>query len=132
MSYFDGKDILITGGTGTVGTVLVETILAKSAPNRLIVFSRDEHKQFFMAKKFPNNNNNDSPLSKQKRWDQSYKQKQKDIKMLSRIQEAGTIAMAFDEYNMLSLVEANTYKFKTKVQVLIKLHGWKSNKTLWW
>jgi N-acetylneuraminate synthase/N,N'-diacetyllegionaminate synthase len=53
MSYFDGKDILITGGTGTVGTVLVETILAKSAPNRLIVFSRDEHKQFFMAKKFP-------------------------------------------------------------------------------
>eukprot|EP00942_MAST-04A_sp_MAST-4A-sp1_P014357 g14357.t1 len=53
MSYFDGKNILITGGTGTVGTVLVETILAISTPSRLIVFSRDEHKQFFMAKKFP-------------------------------------------------------------------------------
>ena len=53
MSTFDGKSVLITGGTGTLGTILVESILKSSSPRRLIVFSRDEHKQFFMAKKYP-------------------------------------------------------------------------------
>ncbi len=48
------KSILITGGTGSLGQCLVETIL-KRYPDvaRLVVFSRDEQKQFQMAQRFP-------------------------------------------------------------------------------
>lgn len=50
----NGKSILITGGTGSLGQELVKTIFA-SYPNvkKVVVFSRDEQKQFFMAQKFP-------------------------------------------------------------------------------
>lgn len=50
---FDGKSILITGGTGSFGHQYVRTILAKYKPARLIVFSRDELKQFEMQELFP-------------------------------------------------------------------------------
>jgi len=44
----DGKTILLTGGTGSFGKKFVETALAKHAPKRIIVFSRDELKQHDM------------------------------------------------------------------------------------
>ena len=49
---FDKKNILITGGTGSFGKKCVEIILNKYKPNKLIVFSRDELKQFEMAQIF--------------------------------------------------------------------------------
>lgn len=49
----DGKNILITGGTGSFGKKCVEIILKRYKPNKLIVFSRDELKQFEMAQQFP-------------------------------------------------------------------------------
>jgi UDP-N-acetylglucosamine 4,6-dehydratase len=50
----DDKRILITGGTGSLGTKLVETILTRyPGVQRLVVFSRDEQKQFAMAQRFP-------------------------------------------------------------------------------
>ena len=49
----DGKSILITGGTGSFGHRFVQTVLQKSTPRRLIVFSRDEMKQYEMQQKFP-------------------------------------------------------------------------------
>lgn len=49
---FDGKSILITGGTGSFGKRMVKTILANYKPRRLIIFSRDELKQFEMAQVF--------------------------------------------------------------------------------
>jgi UDP-N-acetylglucosamine 4,6-dehydratase/5-epimerase len=45
---FNNKNILITGGTGSFGRCCVNTILNRFQPNRLIVFSRDELKQFEM------------------------------------------------------------------------------------
>ena len=47
--------ILITGGTGSFGNTFVPTTLAKYKPNKLIIYSRDEMKQWEMAKKFQNN-----------------------------------------------------------------------------
>ncbi|WP_395672958.1 UDP-N-acetylglucosamine 4,6-dehydratase (inverting) [Phenylobacterium sp.] len=41
----DGKVILITGGTGSFGRRLVETVLSRAKPRKLIVYSRDELKQ---------------------------------------------------------------------------------------
>ena len=49
---FDGKSVLITGGTGSFGRMAVRTILATSRPTRLVVYSRDELKQFEMAQEF--------------------------------------------------------------------------------
>jgi UDP-N-acetylglucosamine 4,6-dehydratase (inverting) len=44
--------ILLTGGTGSFGNVFVPLTLAKFSPKKLIVYSRDEMKQWEMAKKF--------------------------------------------------------------------------------
>jgi UDP-N-acetylglucosamine 4,6-dehydratase len=50
---FDNTSILITGGTGSFGKQMVKTILERYKPSRLIVFSRDELKQFEMEQVFP-------------------------------------------------------------------------------
>ncbi len=47
-----GKSILITGGTGSFGSAFVPMTLAKYNPKRLVIYSRDEMKQWEMAKKF--------------------------------------------------------------------------------
>lgn len=49
----NGKQILITGGTGSFGKETVRTILNNYNPQKLIVFSRDELKQFEMSQEFP-------------------------------------------------------------------------------
>ncbi|MDT0602854.1 MULTISPECIES: UDP-N-acetylglucosamine 4,6-dehydratase (inverting) [Thalassotalea] len=45
---FDNKVILITGGTGSFGKLYVKTLLARYKPRKIIIFSRDELKQFEM------------------------------------------------------------------------------------
>lgn len=49
---FSGKSILITGGTGSFGRKYVETLLKNNKPGRIVVFSRDELKQYEMAQRF--------------------------------------------------------------------------------
>jgi len=54
----DNKNILITGATGSFGYKCVKTLLEKYKPNKLIIFSRDEQKQYemsqiFSEKKYP-------------------------------------------------------------------------------
>ena len=49
----DGATVLITGGTGSFGKRFVSHVLATWKPERLIVFSRDELKQFQMRQQFP-------------------------------------------------------------------------------
>ena len=53
---FDNSNILITGGTGSFGKKFVDTVLTKYNPKKLIVFSRDEIKQWEMAKSYPEDN----------------------------------------------------------------------------
>ena len=53
---FDNANILITGGTGSFGHEFVKKILKNYSPKRLIVFSRDEMKQWEMAKLYPDTN----------------------------------------------------------------------------
>ena len=49
---FDDKSILITGGSGSFGKMYIRTLLARYKPKRLIVYSRDELKQFEMQHAF--------------------------------------------------------------------------------
>jgi len=53
---FNDKTILITGGTGSFGKQCVKTLLSQYQPKKIIVYSRDELKQYEMASKF------DSPI----------------------------------------------------------------------
>jgi UDP-N-acetylglucosamine 4,6-dehydratase/5-epimerase len=48
----NGKNILITGGTGSFGKQFTKTILAHYKPNKIIIYSRDELKQYEMAQRF--------------------------------------------------------------------------------
>ena len=47
------KSVLITGGTGSFGKHFVKQVIANYKPRRVIIFSRDELKQFEMAQEFP-------------------------------------------------------------------------------
>lgn len=49
---FNNKNILITGGTGSFGKKYTEIILSQYKPNKIIIFSRDELKQYEMAQSF--------------------------------------------------------------------------------
>lgn len=49
---FNDKSILITGGTGSFGRRYVRTILGRYRPRKLIIYSRDELKQFEMQQEF--------------------------------------------------------------------------------
>ena len=49
---FENKSILITGGTGSFGKKYVKTILSRFKPARVIIFSRDELKQYEMQQEY--------------------------------------------------------------------------------
>lgn len=49
---FNDASVMITGGTGSFGKKYVETILAQYTPRRLIIYSRDELKQYEMQQQF--------------------------------------------------------------------------------
>lgn len=49
---FNGKNILITGGTGSFGKKYTQLLLKKYKPNKIIIYSRDELKQYEMAQVF--------------------------------------------------------------------------------
>lgn len=48
----NNKSILVTGGTGSFGNHFVEYVLKHYVPKKIIIYSRDEYKQFIMANKF--------------------------------------------------------------------------------
>lgn len=48
----NNKSILITGGTGSFGHQFVNYILKNYNPKKIIIYSRDEYKQFIMANEY--------------------------------------------------------------------------------
>ena len=57
-NYFEGKSVLVTGGTGSFGQHFVRALLRFGKPRRLIIFSRDEMKQFEMQNELSPNDRN--------------------------------------------------------------------------
>ena len=51
----NNKVILITGGTGSFGKKFIENVLKKFRPKKLIIYSRDEQKQFQLQQKWKSN-----------------------------------------------------------------------------
>ena len=48
----DGKTVLLTGGTGSFGNAFTRYVLENYNPKKIIIYSRDEYKQFVMRNKF--------------------------------------------------------------------------------
>lgn len=48
----DGKTILVTGGTGSFGNAFTQYVLDNCNPKKIIIYSRDEYKQFVMRNAF--------------------------------------------------------------------------------
>jgi UDP-N-acetylglucosamine 4,6-dehydratase len=55
-SIFDNKVVLITGGTGSFGHEFVRTLMQTSAARKIVIFSRDELKQYEMSQEFTSPN----------------------------------------------------------------------------
>src|SRR5690242_10665854 len=55
-SSLDGKVVLLTGGTGSFGKAFVRHVCKNFKPKKLIIFSRDELKQFEMAQTYNETN----------------------------------------------------------------------------
>ena len=53
MRSINNKSIMITGGTGFFGKKFIETILENYKPKKIIIFSRDELKQYEMQQRWP-------------------------------------------------------------------------------
>jgi UDP-N-acetylglucosamine 4,6-dehydratase len=53
---FDNSNILITGGTGSLGKSILPKLLQHNNPNKVIIFSRDEMKQWEMQKQYGDDN----------------------------------------------------------------------------
>ena len=51
---FENSSILVTGGTGSFGNAFLRKTLDKYNPRKIVIFSRDEMKQWEMARKFEN------------------------------------------------------------------------------
>ncbi len=49
---FNNKSILITGGTGSLGRELTKVLLQRYSPRRIVIYSRDEFKQFEMSQMY--------------------------------------------------------------------------------
>ncbi|WP_417519688.1 UDP-N-acetylglucosamine 4,6-dehydratase (inverting) [Marinobacter sp.] len=54
---FNGKSVLVTGGTGSFGRKFVRTLLDQALPRRVVIFSRDELKQYEMDHDFQSHPN---------------------------------------------------------------------------
>jgi UDP-N-acetylglucosamine 4,6-dehydratase len=54
MNSLSGSRILVTGGTGSFGRAFIERLIVEHAPERVVVFSRDELKQYEMKTQFEN------------------------------------------------------------------------------
>ena len=57
LSFLKNKSLLITGGTGSFGQTLTETLLESGQLKKLIIFSRDEYKQLLMQQRLKQHNN---------------------------------------------------------------------------
>ena len=100
---FNGKNILITGGTGSFGKKYTEILLKKYRPNKIIIFSRDELKQYEMAQEF--NEKCMRYFIGDVRDNQRLKQATKDVDFI--IHAAALKHVPIAEYNPMECIKTN-------------------------
>jgi UDP-N-acetylglucosamine 4,6-dehydratase len=116
MSVLDGSSVLITGGTGSLGTSLIKNLLSNTKVKRVAVYSRDELKQANLKIEF----NNDERL----RW---FIGDIRDIERLKRalhnvdyvVHAAALKQVDTGEYNAMEFIKTNVLGSHNVVEACI-------------
>ncbi len=112
---FDGKSILITGGTGSFGKKYTATLLKRFQPKKIIVYSRDELKQFEMQQTF-----NDPAMRYfigDVRDKERLKQACRDVDYI--IHAAALKQVPAAEYNPMECIKTNVYGAENVISAAI-------------
>lgn len=102
---FDGKNILITGGTGSFGKKYTKILLENYKPNKIIIYSRDELKQYEMSQEY-----NDKCMRYfigDVRDSDRLKKAMKDVDFV--IHAAALKHVPIAEYNPMECIKTNIY-----------------------
>jgi UDP-N-acetylglucosamine 4,6-dehydratase len=117
----NGKSILITGGTGSFGHRYVTTLLKKYKLKRLVIFSRDELKQYDMEMKFRQYNDLDSSILRffigDVRDTVRLKEAMRDIDIV--IHAAALKQVPAAEYNPMECIKTNIHGAENVIQAAL-------------
>jgi len=115
MSIFDNKTILITGGTGSFGKKFTQTLLETHQPKKIIIYSRDELKQYEMQQIF------DSPCMRyfigDVRDGERLKEAMQDVDFV--IHAAALKQVPAAEYNPMECIKTNIYGAENVIKAAI-------------
>jgi UDP-N-acetylglucosamine 4,6-dehydratase len=117
----NGKSILITGGTGSFGHQYVSTLLEKYNLKRLVIFSRDELKQYDMEMKFKNHKDYDLKVLRffigDVRDGPRLKEAMSDIDIV--IHAAALKQVPAAEYNPMECIKTNIHGAENVIQAAL-------------
>ena len=118
----NGKSILITGGTGSFGHRYVSTLLDRYDLKRLVIYSRDELKQYDMELKFKQDKNYNSDIMRffigDVRDGARLKEAMRDIDVV--IHAAALKQVPAAEYNPMECIKTNIYGAENVIKAAIK------------
>jgi UDP-N-acetylglucosamine 4,6-dehydratase len=117
---FNGKSILITGGTGSFGHRYVSTLLEKYKPKRLVIYSRDELKQYEMAQKFKGHENTLRFFIGDIRDNSRLKEAMRGIDHV--IHAAALKHVPIAEYNPMECIKTNVHGAENVIQAALDMN----------
>ena len=113
---FDNASILITGGTGSFGKKYTQTLLERYNPKKIIIYSRDELKQFEMQQEF------NQPCMRYFIGDvrdcERLKQAMRDVDYV--IHAAALKQVPAAEYNPMECIKTNIYGAENVIKAAIE------------
>ena len=113
---FNGKNILITGGTGSFGKKYTKILLEKYKPNKIIIYSRDELKQYEMAQEY--NHPSMRYFIGDVRDADRLKKATKDVDFI--IHAAALKHVPIAEYNPMECIKTNIYGAQNVIDAAIE------------
>jgi len=114
---FNGKSILITGGTGSFGYRYVSTLLKQYNLKRLVIYSRDELKQYEMAIKFQGHENVMRFFIGDVRDASRLKEATRGVDII--IHAAAIKHVPIAEYNPMECIKTNIYGAENVIQAAL-------------
>ena len=117
-NFFKNKNILLTGGTGTFGQNFIQFLIEHTKPRKIVIYSRDEYKQFNLQEKFKKNSDIMRFLIGDVRDSDRLNFATTDIDIILHAAALKQVPAA--EYNPLECVKTNINGAENVIQAAIK------------
>ena len=117
-NFFKNKNILLTGGTGTFGQNFIQFLIENTKPRKIVIYSRDEYKQFNLQEKFKKNSDIMRFLIGDVRDSDRLNFATTDIDIILHAAALKQVPAA--EYNPLECVKTNINGAENVIQAAIK------------